>query len=378
MGQGIQKGQERSNELSENGSDDSLEMSLKLARAERYILQSVARQALPDQRVRYCLRHRRSKDIDIEVWKHLKTRKAFYAGLQVCGSVWNCPPCAAKISERRRCELKKAVDLHKESGGGVVMMTLTFSHHRNDKLIGILDDFLKSIRKFRSGRPYTKIMEQLEVVGTIRTFEITWGRNGWHPHVHILVFYRNSVVFPMLEFQLFILWQRACSANGLLTKERYGLTIQDGGQADDYITKWGVDQEMTKSHIKKGRDDSLTPFDFLRKYIETEDKKFLNLFSEYAAALKGKSQLFWSRGLKAKFGIDEKSDEQLAEEKTEMADLLGILRYYEWQRVMYSENRVRFLELCEQSSFEEAVQLVVKRRDIVDKENKKHPSSWDA
>jgi hypothetical protein len=34
------------------------------------------------------------------------------------------------------------------------------------------------------------------------------------------------------------------------------------------------DQKMTKPHIKKGQEDSLTPFDFLKKYVVTDDKNF--------------------------------------------------------------------------------------------------------
>src|SRR6476620_202900 len=147
--------------------DNDLEISLKLARAERYMLQSVAREALPRQRVNYCFRYRRSKDVDIEVWKHLKTRKAFYAGFQVCGSVWVCPVCAAKISERRRCEIKRVVDLHKESGGRSALMTLTFSHQKTDRLVDTLKSFTNSLTHFRSSRPYTRVVEPLGIVGTI-------------------------------------------------------------------------------------------------------------------------------------------------------------------------------------------------------------------
>lgn len=335
-----------------------IDQALRKARAERYILQSIAKEAIPKERVSICSRRRINKDVDIEVWKHLATQKAFYAGLMVCGSVWTCPVCAAKISERRRSELKQAIQIHRESKGRVAMLTLTFSHQRTDRLFDTLDRFLKALRRFRSGKAYTKVVEPLGLIGSIRSFEITYGQNGFHPHVHILMFYNNPVIMPLIEMQLFRLWENACAAFGLTTRDKYGLTIQDGGQADDYVTKWGIDQEMTKSHVKKGREDGLTPFDFLRKYMETEEHFYLHLFAEYATALKGKSQLFWSRGLKDKFLIEEKSDEDLATEKTEMADLLGTLKYYQWLSIMHSEKRARFLELCEENEFERALELI--------------------
>ncbi|SFT00837.1 protein rep [Paenibacillus sp. 453mf] len=361
----------KGSELVKKGQTLDLEEHLKKTRAERYMLQAIARKALPNERVMKCLRHRRSKDIDVEVWKHSGTSKAFYAGLQVCGSVWNCPVCAAKISERRRSELKEALFKHKKVGGRVAMLTLTFSHKKTDKLHDTLQRFLDAVRKFRSGRPYKNTIEPLGMIGSIRAFEITYGQNGFHPHVHILLFYNNAVIMPLIEAQLFRLWKEACTKLGLTTKDGYGLTLQDGGMADNYVTKWGIDQEMTKSHVKKGRQDSLTPFDFLRSYLESEDEKYLYLYSEYASALKGKSQLFWSKGLKQHFMLEEKTDEELAEEKTELADLLGTLRYYDWQKIMYSDKRAEFLELCENNNFEDALKIILpltsgKRKNATD------------
>ncbi|MDF9645043.1 hypothetical protein, partial [Bacillus cereus] len=96
-------------------SQQELDEKLRLARAERYACQSVARKALPNERVSMCLR--RVNGSFVQVLKHKKTQKAFYDGLLVCSSVWNCPVCAAKISERRRKELKQAFDLYKKEGG---------------------------------------------------------------------------------------------------------------------------------------------------------------------------------------------------------------------------------------------------------------------
>ena len=88
-------------------SKKELDSKIRLVRAERYACQAVARKALPGERVSMCLRFRNNSS-EVQVWKHKKTAKAFYGGLVVCGSVWLCPICAAKISERRRIELQKA------------------------------------------------------------------------------------------------------------------------------------------------------------------------------------------------------------------------------------------------------------------------------
>jgi hypothetical protein len=59
-----------------------------------------------------------------------------------------------------------------------------------------------------------------------------------------------------------------------------------------------------------------------------------------------------------------------------MANLLRTLKYYKWQRIMYSKNRIRFLELYKQSSFEEAMQLIAKEPDENSRTKKiKNPSN---
>jgi hypothetical protein len=100
----------------------------------RYQMQAAAKHILPGNRVGICLRHQREKYGTVDVFKHRQTQKAFYSGLMICGSVWICPVCASKISERRRAELKRASTAYRESGGNLTMLTLTFSHSRSDRL----------------------------------------------------------------------------------------------------------------------------------------------------------------------------------------------------------------------------------------------------
>lgn len=347
---------------------------LREIRAERYAMQAVARHLMPSERVSICLRNRRSKDVDIEVWKHLMTHKAFYAGLMVCGSVWMCPVCAAKISERRRNELREAFDRHLAAGGYCSMLTLTFRHTKKDKLKPMLERLTKALRRFRTGKRYAKIRDKLGLIGSIRAFEITYGKNGFHPHVHLLLFHEKEVEGAdreILRHEMFDLWETACKANDLDTILRC-ISLQDAKEASTYITKWGeekphrwgIDREMTKAHIKKGREEGLTPFDFLRIILDTGDAEYVELFQEYADAMKGIRQLLWSPGLKKKYLIEEKTDEQLSEEKTEMADLLGIIPYYQWQKILKSDKRVEFLELCEQEDFDRALQTVLKEKNV--------------
>ncbi|MED1409468.1 hypothetical protein [Bacillus paramycoides] len=87
------------------------------------------------------------------------------------------------------------------------------------------------------------------------------------------------------------MWKKACEKFGLSTSYKYGLDLQDGDEAQNYLSKhgtWGLDQELSKAHIKKAKNDSMTPFDFLRRYLEEDDEKYLKLFRECAECFKGK------------------------------------------------------------------------------------------
>ena len=63
--------------------------------------------------------------------------------------------------------------------------------------------------------------------------------------------------------------------------------------------------------------------------------------------LEGKAQLFWSRGLKSKVGIEEKSDEELAEEKNDDADIITKISKPEWFIIRKKEKRAQVLNVAE-------------------------------
>lgn len=335
----------------------------------RYQMQAVSKHILPENRVGICLRNKIQKCGDVDVFKHQHTQNVFYSGLMVCGSVWECPVCASKISERRRKELNIASDGYFKGGGNQSMLTLTCSHSRFDKLGDLLQVLGKAVLKFRSGRRYDNLRKELDIEASIRAFEITYGVNGWHPHIHILIFHKYEIEDwerEGFENEFYELWSDACEKYGLKTSREYGLKLDDAMQANQYIGKWGdivekswgIDSEMTKSNIKRGRKESLTPFDFLRRVVKDGDLGYAVQFQEYAKAMKGKTQLYWSRGLKQRFKIKEKTDEEIAKAKEEPADLLGKLNWKDWRYIIENDYRAKLLDYVEQYGYREALEKI--------------------
>lgn len=308
--------------------------------------------------------------------------KAFYGGLQVCGSVWECPVCASKISERRRAELQAAMAFHRASGGYVLLLTLTNPHQYGDDLSLQLKRQAKALDSFRRNRAGRKFFDGLGVVGSIRSLEVTHGANGWHPHFHILLFCRlpagvGSPAVPaqagaaggptitvgksFLEFakrQAYAIWLDCCLKAGLAAPSfRHGVDLQDGSYAERYVSKWGLESEMTKGHIKKGKEGGRTPFDLLRNYRDG-DKKSGALFVEYCNAFKGKRQLVWSNGLKAMFAIADLNDEELIAEEQARAQVGYQLSRSDWKNVQAQRVRAHVLEAFENGGAFELAQFL--------------------
>ena len=325
-------------------------------RIERFALQSVARSMLYGSRTARCLRVLQGGRDSVNVYRSLKHGSASYGGLQTCGSVWACPVCAAKISERRRVELQQAIEAWEVTGGAVALLTLTHPHTKDDPLEVLLAAEQKAITRFFGMRAGIDLMTDMGRVGHVRAWEVTHGRqrqinNGWHPHFHILLFLERELSHAELKAfksHVFKVWANACSLSGLDAPScEHGVSLEDGSKAAAYASKWGLENEMTKGHIKRAIGGE-TPFDLLRAVLEDKkDNQARSLFREYAHAFKGKRQLVWSRGLRDLFDMGEtSSDEELAATLEDDAEFLGSLDPDEWRVVLKFDFRAELLELA--------------------------------
>ena len=328
-------------------------------RVQRFILQAAARSLFPKSRLDKCLRLRSAHN-DIQVWQSTEHKTTHFKGLQTCGSVWRCPVCSAKIAERRRVEILQAMDSHKAVGGCVNMLTLTCPHQAKDNLGDLLAKQAKALNLFWSDRVVKGILAEMGTIGQIRALEVTHGRlsdqnNGWHPHYHVLMFQGAGVDLgrfdqaQMTDWQvkLYLRWAARCVAAGLGEPSyAHGLKLDDGSKAAKYVSKWGLEDEMTKGHTKKALHGE-TPFDFLRSVLlDKSDKQAAALFVEFAKTFEGKRQLHWSKGLKKRYAVTDKTDDVLAAETDDKARLLGMLTVDQWRDVLAVEGRAVVLQVA--------------------------------
>lgn len=317
------------------------------SRAERYRLKWAADE-LRGGRQRACHRARQSRERPVTVELETARRRAYYGGLQVCGSVWGCPICAAKISEHRRAELEAAIIAAHALGLQVVLLTLTVRHGLGDDVRVLLRGIRAARRSLVSGRSGAEWTREVGVVGSIRALEVTHGVNGWHPHLHVLLFLGpHQLTLEQIQAGYTSRWIDACVKAGLPAPlPGVACQVQDGAHAARYVSKWGLAEELTKGHIKRAR-VGRTPTDLLRAYADG-DQRAGELWREYAAAFKGQVQLRWSRGLRALLGLpDALSDEEIAQGTDAAAEVLVTLTGYQLRALVGARALCSVLEVAE-------------------------------
>lgn len=262
----------------------------------RHVGQAVAR---ANSNVSKCGRVR-VKAYGVEV-RRRQDGTAYFAGVVRCGSVWECPVCSARIAAHRAGELRVAVGAHRAAGGGCYLLTLTTPHDQGDDLRHLRQAVADAWRFVCSGRAWLRWKERVGYVGTVRAAEATIGPNGWHPHLHVLVFTQAPLAEAdraAWEAWIYERWAKKIAQSGYRTPSReHGVKLAESHQ-DDYIAKLGLADEVASGAFKSGRDGRRTPLAVLADYERERRPRDLALWKEWCDAMRGARQMTWSKGLR--------------------------------------------------------------------------------
>ena len=148
------------------------------------------------------------------------------------------------------------------------------------------------------------------VVHYMRSLEITHGKNGWHPHYHLIFV---SPLSNIAHNELFFLWSHSLQLNGAhmsINAQNYQL-VQSNDVADvsRYVSawaagSWGISQEMVIEKQNTRRIGSRTPMQLAADAMTGDDNAAV-LFRVYASATKGLRATTFSRGWLALYSIDD-------------------------------------------------------------------------
>ncbi len=296
------------------------------------------------------------------------TGRARVTGVHACGSVHECPTCRDRITGERAREIQEAVERHRARGGVVMLATFTFRHHWHspDGLIRQGPRAFSAMRKERAYREWWNALElgKVELVpktrkvrnadgsvvigpdgrelreecgtrrvvrcGYVRAAELTHGRFGWHPHLHVLVFLERlpetAREAARARMQLKRLWADTVArelGEAHRPSLRRGVDLQvcvaGDGAVGDYLSKLGLE---VASDLEKTSSTGLTPLQLLERSA-AGDLEARGLWRRYARAQVGLRQLTWSRGTRRALALPaELDDVEVARERADVTDEL--------------------------------------------------------
>lgn len=287
------------------------------------------------------------------------------SGLIKCGKYWTCPVCASTIAEFKAEEIRQGFNEAQALGYKIELWNFTIPHYRDQDFSSNLQAQKEALESFWRSATVKKYRKQFGMVGRISALEITFSKaNGFHPHYHIVVFAKKQT--GDFSRQLLQAWQNAILESGLFprtqaSKQNFhrALVIKDGRKAGEYINKFGTDgdtklttkngdplrwdiaDEITKQVIKKGRNQSLTPFDILKLIasgqLENNDLSyFKSVYREYVSTVqKNKlAHIRWSRGLRSALGLGSAlSDEEIINSVEHESLTLGLVTKSEFKEI---------------------------------------------
>ncbi len=246
-------------------------------------------------------------------------------------------------------------------GRALVFVTLTMRHHQAQALAGLWDGAGAGWKRAITGRAWVAASEMVD--GWARVWEVTYGANGWHVHVHAVLIVEQFEGWQSVAEGMYERWSAGLVSKGfeapLLVGQDWHL-VQGENAADElagYLTKLAEDPgfalggELAYSAPGRARGGLKTqpPFALLARLEETGELEALTLWHEWEAASKGKRQIGYSRGLRERYEVEDVDDQAIVDEElgTEEDDLVAWTREG-WRALVQVPARMsRLLDLAE-------------------------------
>ena len=358
--------------LGNNASSDSTREAAAACRSVRYRLREAARPFQRNVNARKCGRVPHAGCVEIR--RRIEDGSAHYHGLIRCGSWSACPVCSALIAMHRAAEVRRIAEAHRVAGGSLYLLTLTLPHDQGDRLEPLYHAVADSYRYVRSGASWLEQKERIGYVGEIRALEATVGSNGWHPHLHVLLFTSRALGAAELdELRAYFLrrWSASLVRFGYRAPTaEHGVTIVESHR-NDYLTKLGLADELVKGATKRAGDESRSPLEVLADFAATGEVADCDLWREWLLAMHGARQLTWSRGLRERYAAEpERSDPQIvAGESEDAEEQVAVIAPDTWRAVMRADANVmwRLLDAAEtggSKAVEEVLQQALTVRGV--------------
>jgi hypothetical protein len=260
-----------------------------------------------------------------------------------CKSVWACPQCSAALQRQRSDLVSRSLSVWRSAcpDSDVLMLTLTIPHYRRDVLLDLIGQthglrlgLLGAFNRLQTSKTWRELRRSGFLRHSVRAIEVTTGRAGWHPHLHLLLYVdwsklpggssphvlisqgrgRSPALYSPLkqnpsrvDLIVFLrglisyLWRRVCISAGLAAPHFVHGTHLTActDEIAGYVAKWGAPSEISSSHAKTAAPGNYSIAD-LQGHVATRgpvrsDRVVYARLAEYYRTMPGRRQLSFSR-----------------------------------------------------------------------------------
>lgn len=265
----------------------------------------------------------------VEVWKSPDRSRGKVLGVCKCGQPLLCPVCSPRVAAERSCEVADGFERASNRGWKAHLMVFTAPHKMGSPLLNEVDFWRDAWARYMGQSQGAQRLRK-QRVGHVGGPEITWGwLNGWHFHRNLIVYHLGDLDVEAWRRR----WMDCLGGRYSRHAEKHAFNAKpmDSAAMAAYCAKVGAEIAW-----QEGKSDSMTPLTLLvQSALAGEDcPQWVEACGVVAA--RKLSIVRWSKGLRADLGMaKEKTDEQIAKEKTEPTDvLLGVLTPAQWHRIV--------------------------------------------
>jgi len=196
------------------------------------------------------------------------------------------------------------------------MLSATTPHDQGDALRPLMRANADAWRYVCSGRAWIALKRGLGYIGFIRgADDPTVGANGWHPHLHVLLFFERPLTAAeqgRLKKHTHVRWASRIEERGYRRPSwAHGVELTVSHH-DEYVTKLGLADELVQGMYKRAREGHRMPLQLLVD-AEKGDERALRLYREFVDATYRRKRITWSLGLRSRYlSTPEESDEEIA------------------------------------------------------------------
>lgn len=242
--------------------------------------------------------------------------QARMTGHFICGCNWTCEMCARATVARNRSWLRAALfPALAEAGKSGSLVTLTLAHSYGVDWAVPVAALKKAFGLF--DKRMAKAYKKAGSVGKFKAFEVTVGRNGIHPHLHILLTHDIGADLVALEETMRQAWYAAVEEAGGRCSDR-GFDFA-ANRLNDYAAKMESAHELSSQSTKQGRRNGKT----LSQLLDAAGKGDLTAGAEWQrsiAALRATNR-FHAGNLAKNLGIPTPSEWEDEQDEPEQGEL---------------------------------------------------------